>query len=1328
MRPEQLRPTRRVALGLAALALGGAASWASADTITRTITYTYYTGVSSSDPNYQLGHGGLLKSVTREPANPSLCSTTTFSYDTYRNLTSAQKANCASASGLAVFQTSQGAATYPAVSSQSLSGTSTPVNVAAGVFPASLSVSDGVSNTSNILSQSLTYDPRYGVELSAKAPDGTVSSQVVDGFGRVTRQTLADSTSVVTLYCVLSSSGLDTSSNSAGCAGLSFDTNDGEVPADAVQLVQREPHNSADAKMGAFERTYLDRQGRAIRVVTQSFDGGAQPASAGTLVAKDTVYNAEGVVVTVTQPYFLSNKSSLTSGSSDFGGTRVDYDPLGRPSAVYVADSDGSQSSVSIQGIGTRRAAVTSYSYSGLKTTVTNDKGYKRVEERNALGRLVRITDDSGAQAARQYDAFGDLVTAMDALQNVVKMTYDSWGHQLSLVDPDLGTIGYCYDAADQLRAQQDSKMRGSATVGPCPTGVGGVSTTATPLPTWVTFAYDYAGRMTQRAEPDTIATWSYDGCSNGKGKLCEASTKNGMDRTYVYDLDGRISSSKTVITNGPVWAMAVDYDNLTGRVAHQTWPTGLQAQYGYTTQGYLNSLSLVTSGNVSGTTIPATLWTQGKRDAWGQSESESLGNGTTAQASFDPFRGSPLARWAGTATYPKIALDQTYTWDSLGRMSYRADNNGDGSNGAVSESFGYDDINRLTSYAVSGPGVSNLSRTVSLQYNAIGSLLYKSDVGDYIYPASGSAMPHAVKSVNGVAYTYDNGNLVNAASGKYSSLSYSSFNQPISASSSTASYTWQYDDAHQRLVESHTTGQGTRTTWYAHPDGEGDLGFEYVKETDGTYSSRHYLTAGDETIVLISGGTLPSLGSANSPSVLSSINLNKVEYWQSDAIGSVASTADQNSTVTARYAYDPFGKRRYSNGNYDQYGNLVIDWVDTAPPGTGRGFTSHEQLDDIGIVNMNGRVYDPQIGRFMQADGFVPHPEDLQSFNRYSYCRNSPISCIDPSGYLDGIDDGGLASEATSSYWDPALNIPPNAGLVCDVVAGCFAQWSNSDTDFLISLGTKRNSLINSVQPSMPVSWAAAINLSVGTRTNALSTSGSGGTITVGGSAAGGPSALGTGDSVKGFQPTGFQQLISAEKTFGGPIGYAAGAQVEQLSRLLGTMGITTNQGLPYDYAANQVGCTSGTCKQDAVFSLALFGLGVIGPEFQEANSVARSASADGKFYSVAFEMRLDPKSYPGVTRYMHFKEANVALESAMSADAGLAANMEALGVRIPRSESGSIIGKPPADWVWHHDQSPGVMQLVPKSQHPNIPGGIFWDTLHPDGKGGFSIWGKKD
>jgi len=64
-------------------------------------------------------------------------------------------------------------------------------------------------------------------------------------------------------------------------------------------------------------------------------------------------------------------------------------------------------------------------------------------------------------------------------------------------------------------------------------------------------------------------------------------------------------------------------------------------------------------------------------------------------------------------------------------------------------------------------------------------------------------------------------------------------------------------------------------------------------------------------------------------------------------------------------------------------------------------------------------------------------------------------------------------------------------------------------------------------------------------------------------------------------------------------------------------------------------------------------------------------------------------------------------------------------LGISVPKSPTGSILGKSPENWVWHHDTEAGVMQLVPKSQHPNIPGGIFWETMHSGGNGGYSIWG---
>ena len=53
-----------------------------------------------------------------------------------------------------------------------------------------------------------------------------------------------------------------------------------------------------------------------------------------------------------------------------------------------------------------------------------------------------------------------------------------------------------------------------------------------------------------------------------------------------------------------------------------------------------------------------------------------------------------------------------------------------------------------------------------------------------------------------------------------------------------------------------------------------------------------------------------------------------------------------------------------------------------------------------MGIINMNGRIYDPLIGRFMSADPYIQAPDDLQSHNRYAYVMNNPLNLDDPSGY----------------------------------------------------------------------------------------------------------------------------------------------------------------------------------------------------------------------------------------------------------------------------------------------------------------------------------------
>jgi A nuclease of the HNH/ENDO VII superfamily with conserved WHH len=111
------------------------------------------------------------------------------------------------------------------------------------------------------------------------------------------------------------------------------------------------------------------------------------------------------------------------------------------------------------------------------------------------------------------------------------------------------------------------------------------------------------------------------------------------------------------------------------------------------------------------------------------------------------------------------------------------------------------------------------------------------------------------------------------------------------------------------------------------------------------------------------------------------------------------------------------------------------------------------------------------------------------------------------------------------------------------------------------------------------------------------------------------------------------------------------------------------------------------------------------------------------GKYYSVWFETNLSPATYRA-PRNAHYQEANENLLREMEGDADHARIMQDGGVDLQRTPTGLAPRTPPAGFTWHHAEEPGVMQLVPRQQHER--GSIFQHILHPNGRGGYSKWGK--
>lgn len=318
-----------------------------------------------------------------------------------------------------------------------------------------------------------------------------------------------------------------------------------------------------------------------------------------------------------------------------------------------------------------------------------------------------------------------------------------------------------------------------------------------------------------------------------------------------------------------------------------------------------------------------------------------------------------------------------SYRYDSIGNLLERKD-----ANQNLTETFSYDGLNRLTSASITGVG------TNSYQYDSIGNITYKSDVGYYTYGTLGAniAGPHAVTrtSLNGVNtdYTYDaNGN---QTSGAGRSISYTSFNVPGLITSAAATVSFSYDPEHSRISQLSTQGGVQTKTVYLNP--RWDIGVHYEKITKGTVTEhKHYIAAGKDQIAV----SIQKTDTAPTPAVTTQ----QLRYFHTDHLGSIDTITDEAGSVAERLSYDAWGQRR--NPNWSAAQTTLTSQV------TKHGYTGHEHLDSVGLIHMNGRVYDPRLARFLSADPHIQDPASSQSLNRYSYVNNNPLSYTDPSGYF---------------------------------------------------------------------------------------------------------------------------------------------------------------------------------------------------------------------------------------------------------------------------------------------------------------------------------------
>lgn len=688
----------------------------------------------------------------------------------------------------------------------------------------------------------------------------------------------------------------------------------------------------------------LDSQGRTLRTVTDAF---TKDATKHRYLIHDTVYDLFGQVARVSLPYEVGKSPDWVV---------LTRDVLGRVTQQVSADKGVVQTSYRGQKTG------------GMVTTVL-DKRFqiptKAITITNMRRELIATIDPGGSKVSYEYDAGGRPTKITDALGKVTRYSYDNFGNRKAVSDPDSGTWNYEFDALGRLITQIDGNA-GQQVV--------------------TRIEYDDLGRITREIKPTEAFTWSYDG-QHGIGNVASVKDDAGKyNKQISYDQVGRVDDVSVTIDNA-TYRTAQTYDSY-GRIAKVSYPEGLTINNIFDAKGVLVK--------VSNATTQQAYWSLDATDVFGHITASSYANGVKQSNSFDATTGRP-AQLKAIAPSNNLIVDLKLHYDVAGDLRRREE-----TVQKKSETFSYDKLDRLV--GLSRPDGS--SETYS--YDAGGRIKSKAGL-KYVYADAGAvnstgcgktlahhAVIMTVAQQGQHPYSYDcHGNMTSSAGVTYTYSSdgkLTKAQQDPSSIKKAQSVAFDYGPNGERYRERATHGLRQLETLTV---GSYQKITEYGSDLFGTppqltlVRQRWYLNNGYGTFAVVEKSR------QYSNELVAPVDADKVWYLHKDQVGSVLAITDEHANVRAQYWYDPWGARSGS----------VMD-PPSAPSGEqlgdswSDGYIGQEHLPDFGLIHLNGRVYDPQLGVFTSPDPFNTAPSNSQFYNPYSYTINNPLRHADPSGY----------------------------------------------------------------------------------------------------------------------------------------------------------------------------------------------------------------------------------------------------------------------------------------------------------------------------------------
>lgn len=640
------------------------------------------------------------------------------------------------------------------------------------------------------------------------------------------------------------------------------------------------------------------------------------------------------------------------AGDASQGSLLFEYDDLNQLTSVESADG-----SITRYAYGTATSLSSTYASvvvpGGVtirRTTDPREKVSFEVKDRDGL--VVNAVDAFQKSTTYKYAAFGDL-EKISGPGGDISFAYDAYGRQTTVSDAAHGGDQKVeYTAFDQIWKVTNAALQTR------------------------THQYDKLGRRTRIDDIDGVTTWTYDGtgaADNQLGMLVESTSPSGQKEKYGYEAreatrNRGLLTSTTLLLLPPGAPAGTTPTSLTtsllydgnARLSRVEYPLGAASRVDYDYDAY---------GNVKRAFNPTNskdYWRLSRADQGYRIGEERLGNhacgastGTGTVRSYVPLTGllSAIKTDCGATAIQNLA----YGYDAAGNRTVRND-----VKASAYEEFSYDDINRITKRRSSPTGA--FADYATYDPNGRGRIKSLDGIGEFTYETTGRDW---LKTAGSYVYEHDLVGNVKRRSGpglpgNTEAFDYTQFNLPKRVTTPGIVVEFGYTADGARAV-SQKTGASLTRVYYA-----GDA-YQRIEQA-GVVSHRF--------VVMVAGRAVAQVQLADTAGATPTI-----QYLHDDALGSVQSVSTATGAlVTARF-YTPFGNR--TGGSFSD---------------VPAGFTGHESEEDLRLINMRGRMFDPASGQFLTPDPVIQQPFG-QGLNRFAYVNNSPLNFVDPSGFSAARD-----------------------------------------------------------------------------------------------------------------------------------------------------------------------------------------------------------------------------------------------------------------------------------------------------------------------------------